>query len=72
MALYIQEVKAFIADGGFVMFTHKTCRPVVVMPNGNELRIDKRAYHAFLQHPIGERIEHGSLENDDLVIEWHA
>ena len=70
---FIADVRLALKCGASVRFTHRTCHPEVIYPTGTRVTIDGRAYQAFLADTAGcYRFESGSVEADNLVIEWRV
>jgi hypothetical protein len=67
------DVRRIVAHGGLVRFTYKTDLAILVSVDGQSLsQIDRRTYDAFVRStaPHLLRTESGSMETNDLVIEW--
>lgn len=66
------EIKQTVEKGGFVQFRHLDCTVFLVDASGNRRLVDGRSYGGF-QRTYAKtlrRIEIGSIEDHNLVIEW--
>jgi hypothetical protein len=67
------DVKRMITHGGIVRFTYKTGSAILVSADGGiRYQLDRPTYDAFLRviAPQLLRVQSGSEETNDLVIEW--
>lgn len=72
-AAELAEVRRVLSNGGLVRFAWRSGHTVLISPNGKRLTtLDGRAYHGFLQTvaPSLQETSTGSIETEDLVIEW--
>lgn len=71
MTANLQDTKRILDEGGFVRFTWSTCHPEVITIDNVSIPMDGRSYQAFLKQTKElERIQAGSTETKNLVIEW--
>ena|SRR5882762_5566353 len=68
----LKDVERVLADGGFLRMTWHDGRTELVSATGESQIVDGRTYQAFTnKHQYGlNRVETGSTESKDLVIEW--
>jgi hypothetical protein len=69
----IADVRRIIAHGGLVRFSYKTAFAILVSADGEvRYQLDRRTYDAFLRAiaPQLSCTESGSIETNDLVVEW--
>jgi hypothetical protein len=68
----LNEVLNELGNGGYVRFTWSKCGVDLILANGEIKPIDGRTYQAFLSAHQQKfaRIEIGTVETKDLVIEW--
>ena len=69
----LAEVKRVLANGGLVRFIWASGDTVLISANGKRLTtLDGRTYQGFLKSvaPTLQETTTGSIETQDLVIEW--
>jgi hypothetical protein len=69
----LAEVNRVLGNGGLVRFVWASQHAILISPKGKRLTtLDGRAYEDFLKNvaPGLEETSTGSIESQDLVIEW--
>jgi hypothetical protein len=69
----LAEVTRVLGNGGLVRFVWASQHTILISPNGKRLTsLDGRAYEGFLKNvaPGLQETSTGSIESQDLVIEW--
>jgi hypothetical protein len=72
-AAQLAEVRRVLANGGLVRFIWASGHTVLISANGKRLTtLDGRTYQGFLKTvaPALQENPTGSIENQDLIIEW--
>ena len=71
----LAEVRRVLASGGLVRFVWASGHTVLISANGKRLTtLDGRTYQGFLQTiaPTLQETSTGSIETEDLIIEWKS
>jgi hypothetical protein len=69
----LAEIKRVLTNGGLVRFIWASGHTVLISRNGKRLTtLDGRTYQGFLKTvaPSLEETSTGSIETQDLIIEW--
>ena len=66
----LAEANEILANGGIMRFVWASSQTVLVKASGELRALDGRAYDSLLNRSDLTRIETGSTETKDLVIEW--
>jgi hypothetical protein len=66
----LAEANEILANGGIMRFIWATCQTVLVKATGELRALDGRTYDSLRNRSDLTRIETGSTETKDLVIEW--
>jgi hypothetical protein len=69
----LAEVRRVLTNGGLVRFVWASGHTVLISANGKRLAtLDGRTYHGFLKTvaPSLQETSTGSIETQDLIIEW--
>jgi hypothetical protein len=71
----LAEVKRVLTNGGLVRFIWASGHTILISANGKRLTaLDGRTYEGFLKTvaPTLQETTTGSIETQDLVIEWKS